>query len=135
MIISGLNRHEAIKLKKAGLTDAEISRRCGITRERVRQILKGKPRPQKPAFNSKVMLTIGDVSKLLGVHANTVRRWSESGILKTYRIGPRGDRRFRREDIDNFLSTSFQGHTERGRLPIGNRRKEGSGAITEKKIS
>jgi len=49
------------------------------------------------------MLTISDVSQLLNVHINTVRRWSNQGILKSYRIGSRGDRRFRQEDIDNFL--------------------------------
>jgi excisionase family DNA binding protein len=49
------------------------------------------------------MLTTGDVSLLLGLHPNTVRRWGQKGILKVYRIGPRGYRRFRREDIDTFL--------------------------------
>ena len=50
------------------------------------------------------MLTTSDVARLLNVHINTVRRWSNQGTLKTYRIGTRGDRRFRREDIANFLS-------------------------------
>jgi len=49
------------------------------------------------------MLTISEVAHLLSVHINTVRRWSNQGILKTYRIGSRGDRRFRKEDIANFL--------------------------------
>lgn len=50
------------------------------------------------------MLTTSDVARLLNVHINTVRRWSNQGALKTYRIGARGDRRFRREDIASFLS-------------------------------
>lgn len=50
------------------------------------------------------MLTTSDVARLLNVHINTVRRWSNQGMLKTYRIGARGDRRFRREDIASFLS-------------------------------
>ena len=49
------------------------------------------------------MLTTGEVAQLLHVHINTVRRWSNQGVLKTYRIGARGDRRFHREDIINFL--------------------------------
>ncbi len=49
------------------------------------------------------MLATSSVARLLGVHANTVRRWGKSGILKAYRIGPRGDRRFRRTDIARFL--------------------------------
>lgn len=51
----------------------------------------------------KVMLTTGDVAHLLNTHVNTVRRWSDQRLLKAYRIGPRGDRRFKREDIDSFL--------------------------------
>jgi excisionase family DNA binding protein len=50
------------------------------------------------------MLTTSDVARLLNIHINTVRRWSNQGILKTYRIGSRGDRRFRQEDITSFLS-------------------------------
>ena len=48
------------------------------------------------------MLTTSEVARLFGVHTSTVRRWSEQGIIKAYRIGPRGDRRFRREDITIF---------------------------------
>jgi excisionase family DNA binding protein len=50
------------------------------------------------------MLTASDVARLLNIHINTVRRWSNQGTLKTYRIGSRGDRRFRPEDINSFLS-------------------------------
>jgi len=49
------------------------------------------------------MLTVSDVARLLNVHINTIRRWSNQGILKAYRIGSRGDRRFQQEDIANFL--------------------------------
>ena len=49
------------------------------------------------------MLTVSDVARLLSVHINTVRRWSNQGILKAYRVGSRGDRRFRQEDITSFL--------------------------------
>ena len=49
------------------------------------------------------MLTTSDVARMLSIHINTVRRWSNQGILKSYRIGSRGDRRFRKEDIDHFF--------------------------------
>lgn len=60
------------------------------------------------------MLTTSDVARLLNVHINTVRRWSNQGTLKTYRIGSRGDRRFRREDIASFLApeTAVDAETE-----------------------
>ena len=51
------------------------------------------------------MLTISDVARLLRVHPNTLRLWSDRGLLKAYRIGYRRDRRFRREDIGRFLNT------------------------------
>jgi len=50
------------------------------------------------------MLTTSEVARILNVHINTVRRWSKQGILKSYRIGSRGDRRFKKEDIDSFFS-------------------------------
>ena len=49
------------------------------------------------------MLTTSEVAHLLNVHINTVRRWSNQGIIRAYRIGPRGDRRFQREGIARFL--------------------------------
>ncbi len=51
------------------------------------------------------MLTTSGVAKLLNLHINTVRRWSNEGILKPYRIGPRGDRRFIKEDVITFLNS------------------------------
>ena len=49
------------------------------------------------------MLTVSDAARLLNVHVNTVRRWSNQGILKAYRIGSRNDRRFHEDDIASFL--------------------------------
>jgi excisionase family DNA binding protein len=97
--VNASRRDEVVKSKNAGLSYAEIGRRLGISRERARQIVKGKPKPQKPAG----MLTTSDVARHLGLHPNTVRRWSKEGILKSYRISPRGDRRFRQEDVDALL--------------------------------
>jgi excisionase family DNA binding protein len=50
------------------------------------------------------MLTASEASKLLHVHINTLRRWTNQGILKAYRIGSRGDRRFKRDDIVRFIN-------------------------------
>lgn len=55
------------------------------------------------------MLTVREVSQLLHVHSNTLRRWTEQGLVKAYRIGPRGDRRFRAEDIVTLLSEDNKG--------------------------
>jgi len=50
------------------------------------------------------MLTIREVTRLLHIHPNTLRRWSDRGIIRSFRITRRGDRRFRREDIARFLA-------------------------------
>lgn len=55
------------------------------------------------------MLTITEVSQILHVHSNTLRRWSDLGIIKAYRIGPRGDRRFKQEDIGLLLRERSKG--------------------------
>jgi excisionase family DNA binding protein len=50
------------------------------------------------------LLTVRQASQLLNVHPNTIRRWSDQGIMKSYRIGPRGDRRFKWEDINRLIA-------------------------------
>ena len=55
------------------------------------------------------MLTVREVARLLHVHPNTLRRWSNKGVIRAYRITPRGDRRFKREEIVRFL-TELNGH-------------------------
>lgn len=57
-----------------------------------------------PSDDVKPMLTVKDVARMLNIHVNTARRWSDQGIIKSYRITRRGDRRFRREDILRFLA-------------------------------
>jgi len=50
------------------------------------------------------LLTVREVAQLLHVHPNTLRRWSNDGRIKAYRITPRGDRRYKREEIARFLT-------------------------------
>ena len=49
------------------------------------------------------MLSVREVAKLLHVHTNTLRRWSDQGLIRAYRINARGDRRYAREDITKFV--------------------------------
>ncbi len=45
------------------------------------------------------LVPVREACRLLNVHGNTLRRWSNQGLVTAYRIGTRRDRRFRREDL------------------------------------
>jgi excisionase family DNA binding protein len=62
------------------------------------------------------LLTLKEAAQLLHIHVNTLRRWSDRGSIHAYRINRRGDRRFRLEDINLFLSQldTLKGNEEKG---------------------
>lgn len=49
------------------------------------------------------LLAVREVARLLGIHVNTVRMWADCGILDSYRIGPRKDRRIPMEAVARLL--------------------------------
>jgi excisionase family DNA binding protein len=57
------------------------------------------------------MLTTSEVADRLNVHPNTVRQWCRQGRLKAYRLGSRGDRRFKTTDIDSLLMVEISQET------------------------
>jgi len=42
-------------------------------------------------------------SRLLNIHINTLRRWTNKGMLESYRVGPRRDRRLTKRGIEHFI--------------------------------
>ena len=56
------------------------------------------------------LLTISEIARLLHAHPNSVRRWTNEGLLKCYRVGKRGDRRFAASDVNEFLVTMGNGY-------------------------
>ena len=60
-------------------------------------------------------LSVTKAARLLGVHPNTVRAWSDAGRLRFYRINPRGDRRYRLGDLQRFLAIAEQGAADSAR--------------------
>jgi DNA-binding transcriptional MerR regulator len=49
------------------------------------------------------LLTIKDVTHLLNVHPNTLRNWEKEGLIQVVRIGPRKDRRYKKEIIAKMM--------------------------------
>ena len=93
-----ITRDLILKLREEGLTQRQIGGKLGISSERVRQILVIKS-SKRDIPQEDIPMSTGDVAHMLNIHTNTVRRWSRTGILRTFRIGPRGDRRFMRTDV------------------------------------
>ncbi len=50
------------------------------------------------------MLTASEVAEMLHLHVNTVKRLGDRGEIPFYRVCKRGDRRFRLEDVMQFLT-------------------------------
>ncbi len=54
------------------------------------------------------LLTTAQVAQLLRVHPNTIRKWANSGMLRAYRLGTRGDARFSGEEIRRFIEADLR---------------------------
>ncbi len=66
-------------------------------------------------------LSVTKAARLLGVHPNTIRTWSDAGRLRYFRINARGDRRYRLGDLQRFLAAAE---------PHGNGSPNGGGIAT-----
>jgi len=61
---------------------------------------------KKPGENA--IMTCDEVAEFLRVHVSSVRRWSRCGKLRAYKVGDRGDWRYRKQDVLAFLyDTSY----------------------------
>lgn len=60
------------------------------------------------APHSPLGLSTSQAARALGVSLGTIRRWSDMGHLASYRT-PGGQRRFSREQIEQFVSKLQQG--------------------------
>jgi len=57
------------------------------------------------------LLTLEETANKLKVSQQTLRRWDQSGHFKAVRIGTRrgvGDRRYRIEDVENYIKQKGQ---------------------------
>jgi excisionase family DNA binding protein len=60
------------------------------------------------------LLTANEAAQLLRVHRNTLARLGDRGQLPFLRVVERGDRRYRRSDVQAYLRTHYA-----GREPVG----------------
>jgi len=64
--------------------------------------------PADSRQGSRLGLSTSQAARELGVSLGTVRRWADMGYLNVYRT-PGGQRRFSREQIDEFIRSLEQG--------------------------
>ena len=65
----------------------------------------GRARRQPQGGDATDWLTLGQAAKYLGVAQSTIRKWSDQGRLPAF-YTPGGHRRYRRRDLDAFVSGS-----------------------------
>lgn len=49
------------------------------------------------------LIKIREAAEMLGVNPETLRRWDREGKLKAVIVSTRGDRRYKKEDIEKFI--------------------------------
>ena len=65
--------------------------------------------PRVTSADPQALLTVGEACKILNVCPNTIRVWSDKGLIPSYRIGQRRDRRFLTQDILDFVGGVGEG--------------------------
>ena len=82
------------------LSEQEPRRPHHLTRDRVH--------PGEPMITNEVgqLMTASEVADMLHLHVNTVKRLGDRGELPFFRVCKRGDRRFRYDDVLDFLRRS-----------------------------
>lgn len=80
-------------------------------------------------------LSVTKAARLLGVHPNTIRTWSDAGRLRYFRINARGDRRYRLGDLQRFLAAAephaADGGTATGGFAAGATRRAGGHGVAD----
>lgn len=72
------------------------------------------------------LLNVGQAASYLGVSAASLRKWSNDGLVPTYRT-PGGQRRYARDDLDEFIDSMRESAPNDvpvprlGRITIGTR--------------
>lgn len=63
------------------------------------------------------LLNIKEAASLLNVSEISLRRWTDSGKLSCFRVGGKRERRFRRQDLLDFLENQSTAHKQQAMEP------------------
>lgn len=81
-------RSEILELRESGLSYRRIASRVGLSRQRVWKIVNPRRRrsTKRPKPEFPVLLSTGEVARMLSVSVATVRRWDDAGMMRGYYI-------------------------------------------------
>lgn len=102
-------KQQILDLFESGIENkAEIARRVRVSHQYVAEVLdvRRQRKQRKVTATKDGLLRTGEVCRLLRLHSNTVRRYADSGRLTVFRIGQRGDRRYKRSEVLALLKES-----------------------------
>jgi excisionase family DNA binding protein len=66
------------------------------------------PAPSQSGGDRQLVFTSSQAARYLGVSLATIRRWTDAGHISCYRT-PGGQRRFSREQLDEFVASMRRG--------------------------
>jgi excisionase family DNA binding protein len=69
------------------------------------------PTATLPAEEQRLVFTSSQAARYLGVSLATIRRWTDAGHISCART-PGGQRRFAREQLDQFVSSMYRNGRE-----------------------
>ncbi|MBD3280053.1 NUDIX domain-containing protein [Candidatus Dojkabacteria bacterium] len=52
------------------------------------------------------LISISEACEILNVHPNTLKRWEIEGLVNPIRFGKRGDRKYKKQEIDSLINDS-----------------------------
>jgi diguanylate cyclase (GGDEF)-like protein len=87
---------------------ASAGRSAQTPRRRTYQNLPSESTTHPSSVAGERTVSVALAARILGVHPNTVRTWTEQGRLPVLRINARGDRRYRVADLEVFLLDAEQ---------------------------
>ena len=64
------------------------------------------------------LMGLDEAAAMLGVSKVTLRRWSADGKLPCIRLGGRGDRRFRPQDLESYIRSRMVTGSEPSHLRL-----------------